>query len=58
MWVIRRISDKYEVGHYRLMSGSFSWICLLKLDIIEEAMRCVNYLNGGEGILVNLKTKS
>jgi hypothetical protein len=60
MWVIRCISDKYEVGHYYQVgaAGQFSWIWLLKFDTVADAMRCTNYLNGGEGIPVDLKIKS
>lgn len=60
MWVIRHINDKWELGHYYQVgsAGKYDWIYLLRFVELTEAMRCLNYLNGGQGFPLNLKIRS
>lgn len=49
MWLIKNgDSGEYEIGYYRTNGNYFTlWTC----DNFMEAVRIVNYMNGGSGAI-------
>lgn len=54
MWVFKFDGDRIYIGYYR-HDGRFYYPLTLGSDELYDAIRIVNYLNGGSGDKIDMK---